>query len=1193
MSEFLLVPIKLHGLVIGNSIDERTVGDHGKRTLRRWRHQFRNLESLVSPEPEPFGYDDPVLDRGVHLLWTLPAGLRRRRHNGTFPLIPNRWLVTRYDENADKSPYRHWVIASDAISEGDGYLDPHAKEGAKPCKLGASEDFMRWSEPAAAGKKDFLTAFGPTGAIGMAYHPQLDNVLALSDTDVAMQRRGPLHYSVIGWYANPASDILCSSDVPSERKNYGEFLKWLGWSWSNPANEDLPKRSVFHGAFVIKDDNVFGYRSIPLAIPITTQIRTAVGMSVPDAARALLAPAPSAKGHALASTALAAALHGRDHLLDEPDGLFDLVETMHAGTFGSRFGGRRWEIHDTDDGTGKSRAKPAPVVPTAAETAALAALNALQEEIDLGWRIAHTAQRDFYELWWKRQFHRRHGGPGGPNGKDMDRIGRLTKGPDDAMSAYVPLSDKAWEEAQSALDRSIGATEKLMAPLAAAIGTARQAVETANKSRNRAYALHAVENARFHHPLDPVILLEGLGGDHAEADPVCRTELDLNKGRLCSFGYKSFSRGGGGGGRGRGGRQSSQGGVRINYENLIVSVNDDELFLGKSGATHQFYLPPDLSGKPSLPSCAAKLIREAVLFGLAPLRPNPPDPVTEMKFVENTTGPMIGTPTPVWRQPWLPLYLEWDAVWRPLPARNGENWDFEGMDYVDTKAPPVPPKELTVGGRAVLIDSVAAFMGRALPQAAAEDGRLFPLGNGRFMAATLHGFNEQIGLRDPLPNGEPGAEAKEFGPAALHHSHQKAGGQARFSVPKVGDALAGWPADGLRAGRFIFKRLHAVDRFGQRRDLMYSGLLPYRSDMVVPKYPREDGGSARSAEIQLPPRLFQAARLEVDFVPGRGDGCPVLGWLLPCIHDHSVVVFDSDGGGVSIMSPNQAAAVESETFPAATAAAPAGVFAELVTYLKEKEGFATLRSCFEAASEHILPDSIFDETFGTVLIGRPVALVRVRLRIAFGERAPAPAGWSPRGGAPPAATFPVHLGNGAHPGDGVLGVWDGTRFHNVLSGSTYKLAVPVVQPPPSASARALADYGKDGWVTVTLLMEARAAVHAYAGVLPVTEARLDHRWIEAALGRMEVPFRVGPVVCDAGLSADGTVDLEVRTPLPASQRGTWRWYEYRTAGGGEAQASWHEAPVAPALGGPPGPGRTLSLRDGILVLKRDQDGPAK
>ncbi|MEI7609646.1 MAG: hypothetical protein WCJ64_19880, partial [Rhodospirillaceae bacterium] len=501
------------------------------------------------------------------------------------------------------------------------------------------------------------------------------------------------------------------------------------------------------------------------------------------------------------------------------------------------------------------------------------------------------------------------------------------------------------------------------------------------------------------------------------------------------------------------------------------------------------------------------------------------------------------------------------------------------------------------GGRAVLIDSVAAFMERALPQAAAKDGRLSPLDNGRFMAATLHGFNEQIGLRDPLPNGEPGADVKEFGPAALHHSRQKAGGQTRFSVPKVGDTLAGWPADGLRAGRFIFKRLHVVDRFGQRRDLMSSGLLPYRSDMVVPKCPRGDGGSAGSAEIQLPPRLLQAARLELDFVPGRSDGSPVLGWLLPCILDHSVVVFDGDGGGISIVSPNQAAAVETEAFPATTAAAPTGVFADLVRYLEKKEGFATLRSCFEAASEHILPDSIFDETFGTVLIGRPVALVRVRLRIVLGERAPAPAGWSPRGGAPPAtpaaASFPVRLGNGAHPGDGVLGVWDGTRFHSVLSGSAYNLAVPVVQPPPSASASALADYGKDGWVTVTLLMEARAAVHAYAGVLPVTEARLDHRWIEAALGRMEVPFRVGPVLCDAGLSADGSVDLEVRTPHPASQRGTWRWYEYRTAGGGEAEASWHEAPVAPPLCSPPGPGRTLSLRDGILVLKRDMDGPAQ
>ena len=101
-------------------------------------------------------------------------------------------------------------------------------------------------------------------------------------------------------------------------------------------------------------------------------------------------------------------------------------------------------------------------------------------------------------------------------------------------------------------------------------------------------------------------------------------------------------------------------------------------------------------------------------------------------------------------------------------------------------------------------------------------------------------------------------------------------------------------------------------------------------------------------------------------------------------------------------------------------------------------------------------------------------------------------------------------------------------------------------------------------------------MHALAGFLPPLAISLPARFTAPALGRLEILFRAGPVLGDAG---------GVALSLPALQEGTWAWLQYR-----DRDAPARRSPIATPDTTARLPEDAPLLREGWLRL--DLGGPA-
>ena len=83
--------MKLEALVIDDLVG-------GGNTFRRWEFSYRRMEKYLTPVPDAMSNDKEIKERGIWLRWILPRELRTEEERGGFPLIPNRWLITRIEE---------------------------------------------------------------------------------------------------------------------------------------------------------------------------------------------------------------------------------------------------------------------------------------------------------------------------------------------------------------------------------------------------------------------------------------------------------------------------------------------------------------------------------------------------------------------------------------------------------------------------------------------------------------------------------------------------------------------------------------------------------------------------------------------------------------------------------------------------------------------------------------------------------------------------------------------------------------------------------------------------------------------------------------------------------------------------------------------------------------------------------------
>lgn len=221
MSNILLVPVHLDALVLdSDQMVVETTADFSRLPFctgtRDINPDIANIsEQIVS---KPFQNQNLLLKKGIHLHWSLPDALTRARPNpdnpGTqdFPVVPNRWLVTRCNKNGNVE--KEWLIESDYLFPplngdlaGAGVPMPYGKDQRQPFRyMGRC---VTWSDPSRDKGEYYpqLTAVGYGEPSFAAFYPNCHSVFGFCDTEYS-GIKDERQYYVIGWYSDYRTDAL-------------------------------------------------------------------------------------------------------------------------------------------------------------------------------------------------------------------------------------------------------------------------------------------------------------------------------------------------------------------------------------------------------------------------------------------------------------------------------------------------------------------------------------------------------------------------------------------------------------------------------------------------------------------------------------------------------------------------------------------------------------------------------------------------------------------------------------------------------------------------------------------------------------------------------------------------------------------------------------------------------------------------
>jgi len=1261
MSEpVLVVPMDVEALVVSDAILRRD-------SFRWWQYNYDALRTYRSPQPRAGDRDAGGPTRGVCLSWTLPQALRHgvqdpKTQEISYPLVPNRWLILRlsggqprhstgwvlesdcpYTEHAepltgvertsmhltDPDTVQAWKRSSDPYRSGIT-LDPHS---ADPLVADLGVPFplaQGWTERAATPM--FLTAVAPGNPAFGAYLPHNVGVFSFIDDLVDLPDPQPLSYLVTGWYSDPAGDILASwpnrHPTAADPDPYQALLTELGWTVEGPQDGTRATRSLYRGSVLtVEWDPVQAPAADPLhQIHSSGRLQVSIGNTAEDAFLAMVSQRLVAAGHpARTIQQLRAFLHGLLPLANEPNGDALVRRAIASQWFGAHAGGQRWTVAAADDGDNPDRASGPAVEPPAW----LDRLNSDQQLLDLAVAALRGGQWNLNAMWWKLGRYPTDSFPDPPPGVKTKDLLEAQLDPDraDSLAARVLAQ----------LGTVLAATPTVPQPSDAGAQSPQQAFQNgvsdyaARHGLPSGQVLKALPAEPYWQACDPVVMVSGVeAASEAAAD---RT-------------------------------------VAVRPLSVLVTA----LSVGgrSVGAAAAHSAVPGLAGFSGPAEIAGPLLTEFVLTdpgcatALAAATGVSVQALTAA-LTAHSPADYTGVLPPVglrpWSQPWRPLFAEWQVRYIDVPQTpDTPPWRFDGTDY--SCAPgAVPGPSQTIGGICLLgphapqvfRDRLAEFARQYGPddEFAQLDAWVEQLDGWRYLSQTLTGFGQllaqrdQSGFRRPRPDdhigtahrypladilGYPGAATA---PGSLADRYRGAVTSVPF-IPAGTDV----PFFGVRQGQIVFEELVLYDRFGRVLPVILpgsdSGL--YNADnfplIVDPALaPTATLDPRVAAPAQLPPRLSQPARLDftpLDAATGTDSTLmaaanPIGGWVLPDHLDRALLLYAADGtalGEMRLVTGSAGTRSGRWSAPAHSTVTSVADVARLAPMVGALIGSPILASGtgFEAFLESIDSTLWTTDPLGaradqnlSVLIGRPLALVRARVRLELDGAPITDCGWAATLNPPPPAflqqRFAVRLGDLPTRDDGLIGYFaagDLSVFNTV--------AAPVTDPDGAAAAGLRPIGGKlpDGtpnylWrrcvhVTdatvdrpdpadeVVMLLDPRAGVHATTGILPTRTLALRPEAVSAALARLEVSFRVGAALtairateCPAGQSPAYAESVVV--PRPAEDRGTWSWWQPEGGPGG-----WTGYGIAPARTGAALRPTPNLLLDGVLQLMVDAAG---
>ncbi|MFG2905045.1 hypothetical protein ACGF13_08275 [Kitasatospora sp. NPDC048286] len=1263
----LLVPVEVSAMAATDKLTNASADP-----FYRWVPKFYKRERPANPEPEPFITTSLKGDaaRGVYLHWRLPDALLRGRLDlstgrgpaafPVFPTIPNRWLVLRHfrptDTGAPLPAAGGWLVHSDYLDASKGTV-PYLHDN-KATKLGTSTDLAAqdWTEPANP-PTPFLTAAGPGLPDFPVFQPYNADVLSFHDPLTGLVTTdGTISYLVAGWHSAEGEDPLSVQQIKKLLDFRGEYghhttdqarfeaaLAALGWQC--PIGTKPVHRSLYVGTALGLAWRVDDLPESDLPTDPKGALTVAVGNSAADA-RSALREGATAEDRLL--------LEAFDHgVLDElDDALTDhgrdiMDDAAHRTWFAPSPAGFSWQIVNRPG----SQPPPTPPAEAAAELVWLAQLNARQRKFDDGLRRLAELRQRLYDLWWWT----------------YDR-----KKESEEFKAFKAKSTIQLDPGQDGLAKETRAQQELCfgtdgkGGLRAAIpwGNTPSDLQTGIDAYRRDHKLSTGKPLAAHReikrtpappyqrPTDPVVLISGKGARMAapRSGPLpCRTEKRLLK------------------------AVALEGSTPVTPTKVptapakLASVTSPLTWAPVTALLTHFAVLEE----------AARLVWPT---GSPDHRPRGPLHLLKHGGKTLTVTDREGDAgvwpeyTDLWRQPWQPLYLLWAVRCHPLPYRTGSgstaatHWTFDGRAHHWAGEAQKPGQ--TVKGRSRL----SALPGFAVRGRAEEYINRYVTDSA--LAKTIRAQADSEHNRNQISQSLDGLDAWLAQRKPAHHFDPLGGtGKALLTTePVVANAETAASLrhfDPVRSAQFVIEELTLVDQFGRVckavNETTAGQVHPRRSAAVRPDPDPAHPGKPLVADtavagweyrfVQLPPRLHQPARarlewlrrtdddqpVPVDVLPVDPAHSPVCGWLVPNPREHSLLVYGSDGAGLGelhVAGPAGAERVDWLPLPGSrwltreqitatpdtfTAAHPhlGGLLRRL---LKKPQGqgsaegppaFRDLLAVIDLALHTIAPPGQHTDPHWTLLAGRPLALVRARLRIELAAPPLYDATWQRLPVGPQAddgnvlrsARWPVRLGDAHRAGDGLVGYFTtdpaegtskSTPYHRLFTGhrpadpeSSFPVAIDAAADPRVLAAHAedsAAPPAADTAAWATLLIDPWAAVHAHSGILPVVAAKLPETFVRGPMATLSPALRTGPLL--ASVLPGGTVPGDgkpsgpsVALPTSAAWQGVWSWAE-RTPPG--HAGPWADLPLSDTNSGAHPPGSVPVARTGFLALTLEQ-----
>jgi hypothetical protein len=346
--------------------------------------------------------------------------------------------------------------------------------------------------------------------------------------------------------------------------------------------------------------------------------------------------------------------------------------------------------------------------------------------------------------------------------------------------------------------------------------------------------------------------------------------------------------------------------------------------------------------------------------------------------------------------------------------------------------------------------------------------------------------------------------------------------------------------------------------------------------------------------IQLAPRLVRDSRLAFQLTSNDGqnkdihlsaDANPICGWVVPNHLDRSLALYAPDGTAwgelfLSRRAGNKYVPVwqpdpTNPHAPQNVADIPNPYIATLVQTLSNRAddgaGFYEFLQAIDETLWTINPLGQRKDQDLSVLIGRPLAFVRARLSLQLSGLPYYNQDWSHTFAVDPAKLpdasrpaplgafdggisnylWPVRLGSQTLRNDGLIGYYlddPGTPANAFQVFNTVHLPDKAqtdylkrigqnnnyLQLRPIDDTVAAPDPKRQQVCGVTMLVDPRASIHAFTGLLPVVSLDVPSEFVKPALRTMSYLFRSGPFL---------TSPDEVRIPRPAERKGDWSWFD--------------------------------------------------